>query len=278
MKKGIKIWMAAAVAAILCISAAGCGLLKEAVKRNREGKEQCTVNEEDASRFYMGNKEYTILEDTLGRDQLGDWIGYIQKYVYLNDQNQVVLEKEIEENLTNMADLGKELPENSDCMVTFLNVFQLKDSQTEDDVVIDVGNGFHKAVTHPDDEQKSRIISFERIEAEGADDWKVNSRNCRALLRENQIYEITDIQVPEASDGKYLGNSGEHYIFDNNTGRAIPRADLMEIETVPGRLSRQQRMDWYYGGIYSLPGVEEEEAVAVKINDQFLKAVIKKEQ
>ena len=84
--------------------------------------------------------------------------------------------------------------------------------------------------------------------------------------------------MPEASDGKYLGNSGEHYIFDNNTVRAIPRADLMEIETVPGRLSRQQRMDWYYGEIYSLPGVEEEEAVAVKINDQFLKAVIKKEQ
>lgn len=280
MKRVIKLGITVAAAAVLCISAAGCGLLKEAVIRNREGKEQCAVNQKDASSFYMGNAEYTILEDTVAREQLGDWIGYFQKYVYLNDKNEVMMEKEIEESLTDredLSELSKDLPQDADCVITFMNVFQMKDSQIDDIVVVDVDDGFHMAVKNPDDNQKSKIISFHREKDEGAVKWNVNTKNCRELVNGKRIYEITDIQAPDAEDGKYLGKLGDHYLFDDNNGRVIPKEELMEIEPVPGRLSSQQRMDWYYGEIHSLPGVREEDAVAVKINDRFLKAERTKE-
>lgn len=278
MKKVIKSGIILAVAVILCISAAGCGLLKEAVIRNREGKEPCTVNQENASAFYMGNAEYTILEDTVGRQQLGDWVGYFQKYVYLNDKNQVVMETEIEASLTEipeLSELAEEMPESADCVIAFMNVFRMKDSQTDDMVIINVGDGFHTAVRNPDDLQKSKIISFHREKDGSGYDWEVNPKNCRELVTGKQIYEITDIQVPDASQGKYLGKLDDQYLLDDNSGRVIPREELMVIEPVPGRISGQQRINWHYGEIYSLPGEKEEKAVAVKINDQFLKAVIK---
>lgn len=87
MKRVIKLGITVAAAAVLCISAAGCGLLKEAVIRNREGKEQCAVNQKDASSFYMGNAEYTILEDTVAREQLGGlpvsrgWTGITGRFI-----------------------------------------------------------------------------------------------------------------------------------------------------------------------------------------------------
>ncbi|MDD2994048.1 MAG: NisI/SpaI family lantibiotic immunity lipoprotein, partial [Pygmaiobacter sp.] len=72
--------------------------------------------------------------------------------------------------------------------------------------------------------------------------------------------------------GTYITVIAESRVFDTETKRAIPQEDLTKVEVVPGALSQQQRVSWVYSNVYEIVGEETQDAIAVEINDQYLRA------
>ena len=64
----------------------------------------------------------------------------------------------------------------------------------------------------------------------------------------------------------------ESITFDNNTKREIPKSKLMKVELEPKELSKQQRITWNYGKIYSIK--ENNNTIAVEINNKYYLAEI----
>ena len=74
----------------IIIIGSGCAA-KKAVLEN-QGKTECYLDEKDATKFIYNGQQYTILNNTVDKNSLGDWIGFIQKYVAL-DENYNILKK-----------------------------------------------------------------------------------------------------------------------------------------------------------------------------------------
>lgn len=252
---------------ILCFGMSGCSILENEITNRRNEREYCTLNEKNATIFTYNGKEYTILEDTVARDGLGAWVGYIQKFAVLDKQNAVLELREIELSTSSIGNL----PDETACVVQFFNIYIDKDTDSQN-LIIDVNGGFHKAIPKEQANDTTEIISFEELDTASDGSISIHFENCTQIVYAGNVYQITEIIIGENELDTFLGVIAEHRVFDADTNREIPKSDLGKIETIPGELSQQVRISWSYGTVYSISNTKKSQSIAIEINDKYLRA------
>lgn len=255
------------LAVLLCFGASGCSLLENEIDNRRNEREYCTLNKKDATIFTYSGKEYAILEDTVARDALGSWVGYIQKFAVLDKQNAVLELRDVE--LSESA-IGN-IPDKAAYVVQFFNIYLDKDTDGQN-LIIDVDGGFHKAIPKEQANDTSTIIAFEELDTASDGSISIHSENCTQIVYLGNVYQITETTIDEHMLDTFLGVIAEHRVFDANTNREIPKSELGKIETTPGELSQQVRTSWSYGTVYSISNTNKSQSIAIEINNQYLRA------
>ena len=252
--------------AVLAVGLAGCSLLDDEIARRKSEREECVLNTSDAAVFTYSGTEYLILQQTAEQSAATAWVGYLQKFAVV-DENRAVLEL----REPGLAGAAQSLPAGAASVVQFFNIYQ--NGQQQDSLLIDVNGAFHKAVPKAQ-AGDAAVIVFEPLaqSGSGSDTVSIRDEDCTQLTFAGGIYQITQTPVAQDQLGAYLTVIAQSRVFDTETKRAIPKEDLTELEVVPGALSQQQRVSWVYSNVYAIAGEETQDAIAVEINSQYLRA------
>lgn len=241
--------------------------MENEIDKRRNEHEYCTLNEKDATIFTYNDKEYTILDDTVERDALGAWVGYIQKFAVLDKQYSVLELWDIKLPKSPMSNL----PDETAYVVQFFNIYANNDTDSQS-LIIYVNGDFHKATPKEQVTDTNAIISFDGLHRKSEGLISIHSENCTQIIYADKTYIITKIIIGENELDICLGFIGAHRIFDTNTNREIPLSDLEKIEISPGELSEQVRTTWSYGAVYSINNTDKSKSIAIEINNKYLRA------
>lgn len=242
----------------ICFSMSSCAMLEEEIATRKEDKEYCALNENNASKFMYGGNEHLILSETTSRDNLGAWVGYIQKYAMLDEEYAVLDLRDIDADASHLQNL----PEDTAYVVQFFNIYTGK----ENELVVDVNGGLYKAVPVAQSNGKLPIV-FETNDSLNASKVSINPTNCTQILIGESRYQITETEIERSKLRKYLGVIGQHKVFDLDTLLEIPRDELNQMEVLPDELTEQNRVSWYYGLVYATEN--DDTSVAIQINNVY---------
>ncbi len=76
---------------VVCFSMTGCSL-QDKIEEYSKDKEQCNLNTGNVTQFSYKGVSYTILEDTVTNDGLGEWVGYIRRLTAVDEAGKVLLQ------------------------------------------------------------------------------------------------------------------------------------------------------------------------------------------
>ena len=262
MKKFISILLM-----LICLATSGCSLLDNEIANKKSSRENCTLNEKNAALFSYGGTEYLILENTVDKNALGEWVGYIQKLAILDNQYTVLELREIA--LSELA--ASNLPDEAMYLVSFLNIYA-DDALNSQNLIVNVNDAFHVAVPKEQADNTMQTIAFAELRSDWDGEIVINPKNCTQIMYMGKMYQITETIINENELDIYLGVIGTHITFDANTNQEIPQSELKKIEITPGKLSQQERNTWNLGLVYSIAHTESNRSIAVQINDQYIQA------
>ena len=257
---------------IISMSFIGCGIVDKYIDYSKKGKVICTINNEDGTQFIYNGIKYTVLNEIIDNENIGEWVGYIQKYVVMDSNCKVLKEKEITSKvIKDLKEIAEGVENEAKYIVPYNNVYTIKGNQNYNELIVIANGKLHKAITSRNVTDNSLIIKFETIDNEG-NNVTINPNNCTQILSGEKTYQITNKTIDSRKLGEYLGIMPESITFDNNTKREIPKSELMKVELEPKELSKQQRITWNYGKIYSIK--ENNNTIAVEINNKYYLAEI----
>lgn len=274
-EKGLFIMISVLLISLFC---SGCTFRREFLE-NR-GKEECFLDEEDATGFIYQGQRYTILNEEVDNSDLGEWIGYIQKYVALDHNYKIIKMQDVSTNVVkDLQDLADDSKQVS-YYVPFMNIYRQKDAGALSSLIIDVNNAFHRAILAENIKDSNTVIIYSNnSDTNGevllSDKPVINKKDFRQLKWKNRTYELTEQTVPNELLGDYIGELSENVVFDMETGKEIPEDDLSGVEIFPGYISNQKRAYRIYGSVYSVNGSDEKN-LAVEVNYKYVYAKLKK--
>lgn len=248
--------------AVLCFGISGCSVTNDVITDRKNAREECILNEQDASLFTYNGTEYRILEETKDTDKLGAWVGYIQKLAVLDRKNAVLETRKLD-----VSDFKTNLPDQAAYVIQFLNIY--KDNTDNSHLIIDVNDGYHKAVPR-EDAGSAEIIKFEALQNDIDGEITVLTTNCTQIQYGNHLYQISNKEINHNNLDTYLGVIGTAKVFDSKTKQEISKDKLSKTEIQPGELSRQERVSWTYGTVFSISNIEKSDSIAVEINNRYL--------
>lgn len=127
-----------------CTILSGCGFLQDKIEEYSSDKEQCFLITDNATQFLYKGETYTILDDTVPNENLGDWIGYIRQLAVVDETGNVLFQEYIEETTFHtLEDLSDKITQDA-YLIPYLNVYT--PSQTASYLIVDVNGAYHKAV------------------------------------------------------------------------------------------------------------------------------------
>ncbi|WP_167956834.1 NisI/SpaI family lantibiotic immunity lipoprotein [Anaerosporobacter faecicola] len=262
------------VLVVICICSllSGCSAYEYMVDKYAKNKEHCALNEEDITRFTFKDTEYTILNDVLTEEDITEWVGYIRKYVTIDEEGSILQLIEINNSL--LDSLSELADDESDAayIIPYLNVYRSSDEGTY--LVVDVNGSYHKAIPSEAVTEQDTVYDFMAEAKNTCEDFKVNPQNATQLLSGDLVYQITSEVVEEEQLGNYLDILAKSVVFDADTKVPLTKKELNHID-VYGTESEQKRELWNYMDIYEIKGVEPTEAVAVQINQLYYRAECK---
>lgn len=251
--------------ACLCSFLSGCSPLKNEMNQYSYDKEQCDLVSENVTQFTYKDEIYTILEHTVSNGELGEWLGYIRQLAAVSEDGEILLQENIEDaSFGALSDLAGKAPD-AKYIIPFLNVYALPESDAH--LIVDVSGGYHEAVPASQLTEKDTVFDF-RAAAESDSSFKVNPQNATQLLWGEQIYQVTEETVPTDQLSNYLDILNATVIFDINSKHPLSKEELDATDWT-GSSSSQQRERWFYMDVYEISGTDREEAVAVKVNNQY---------
>lgn len=259
-------------------SCSGCALKKQIM--TKQGKQECYLDDTDATKFTYNGQQYTILNDIIESSELGDWVGFIQKYAALDNNYKILNMQDMGTNIT--GDL-KKLAEQSNqaaYYIPYLNVYRLKNNTGSTTLIIDVDNAFHRAVLSESiKEGDFKIIFSSEINTNNenlTDDVPTINRNdLRKLLWNGNTYKITEQEVPDELLGDYLCTISENVTFDAETGKELTKDELNNVEVMPKDISNKIRENRIYGSVYTLKDGYDS-SLAIEVNYKYVYARIEK--
>lgn len=157
MKRKVKFASGLFMSAVLCVVLAGCAPLQKEIEEYSGDKELCSLNTENVTQFTCREERYTILEDTVSNDSLGEWVGYIRKLAVIDENGKILLQESMERiTLRRMADLADSAP-NAAYMISFLNVYA---AEGDSYLIVDVDGEYHKAISTDAVSESDLIFDF----------------------------------------------------------------------------------------------------------------------
>lgn len=243
----------------------GCSVLEKEIDEYSKDKEQCVLNTDNVTQFAYKGDSYTILDDTLSNEDLGDWIGYIRKLAVIDSNGKILLQQDTEKaSFKTLADIADSEPEAA-YIIPFLNVYTVKNANTQE-LIVDANGGYHKAVPNGSVTDKNIIFRYNQ-QTEGG--FSINTQDCTQLLCSGKVYQITDEIISNENIGKYLDIIAESYTFDSDTKLQIPKKELYFIDWSGKEQSSQKREQWTIGDIHEILGKDRLDSVAVEINSEY---------
>lgn len=260
--------MAAAVGLL-----AGCGAPTKALEQRMKDKEECTLEIEDVMRVTYDGTGYVLLKETAQKEEVGTWVGYIQKLVGVEKTGKVLFCEELLQGLDKMA----EIDQSADLVVTFLNVYQTREEDKEV-LLVDVNGNYQKAVTEEMLEDKGEPLFVADLldSYETAGDFAINQENATQLVCGEAVYQVTDEEVPLDQLGVYLDCIAQRVTFDSDTKEIIASGELGRIDWMGEEEAKRGRTVWLYTDVYEIQGTEKTSMVAVRVNGDYRVAKIRR--
>lgn len=247
----------------------GCSVISQKIEQYSSGKEECSLNTDNVAQFTYKEKYYTILEDTVSKEEIGSWVGYIRKLAVLDANGKILLQQDTEKTtLKSLADIADTQPDAA-YMIPFFNVYACTDEMVPE-LIVNANGEYHKAIPSDSVTDSDDIFRYDRQQAVASDgDFSVNPQDCTQLIRADQVYQITDETVPDEQVGEYLDVIAKSIIFDKDTKQEIPEKDLEAMDWDGNGLSTQKRENWFYGEVHAIQNTDASDSVAVEINSEY---------
>ncbi len=268
MRNGTIFLKAAVTACCIVVMAGGCNIREKQVEEYAMGKERCELNEEDVTRFWLKETEYTILEETVENADLGEWVGYIRQYVAVDEKGGILLQENVEEvSPWTLTKLGR-IDSKTAHIITFLNVYE--EPENRDCVLVDVNGEYHKARVTASVTDTDIVFDIQTEGQNGRKEFVMNPENATQLLCDETVYQVTSETVEEQQLGKSLDLLAQTVTYDTETKCPLSKEDLKKVDWLG--TSSQKREQRIYMEVREITGTDVEEAVAVKVNREYLVA------
>lgn len=247
----------------------GCSVVENKIKDYSSDKEECSLNSDNVTQFTYKEKNYTILEDTVSKEDLGSWVGYIRKLAVLDADGKILLQQDaVKTTLRTLADIADTQPDAA-YLIPFLNVYACQD-ETAQELIVDANGEYHKAILSDSVTDADNVFDYSKQQSVTSDgEFSVNPQDCTQLVRADQVYQITDKTVPDDQLGEYLDVIAKSIVFDKETKLEIPKEDLLKMDWDGKGSSKQQRESWAYGEVRSIKNTDASNSVAVEINSKY---------
>lgn len=244
---------------------AGCGMPEKLIEQRMQEKEECSLEIGETVQVTYDGNAYVILKETASDEEVGKWVGYIQKLVGVDEAGEVLFQEEFPPRLEETEKTEAAL------VVTFLNVYQTKEND-KDILLVDVNGNYQKAVPGEEVEEGRETLRLaDMMEAyEAAGDFKVNPQNATQLLCGDEvIYQVTDEEVTAEQLGLYLDCVAQSVTFDSDTKEILTSEERSKIDWTGGEEAKEGRTTWLYTDVYEIQGADKSSMVAVKINGDY---------
>lgn len=250
----------------LCCVMTGCSALSNGIREYSSDKVQCYLVNEDVTQFIYKGESYTILNNTVSNDGLGEWIGYIRQLAAVDESGTVLVHEAIETaSFKTLSDLADKAPD-ARYIIPFLNVYAVPNNASY--LIVDVNGGYHEAEPSNQITAEDEIFDFKTAAENAGASYAVNPQNAMQLICGDRTYQVTEEIVPAEHLGVYLDILNETVTFDADSKRPLSKNELNEIDWT-GTSSGQQRKRWLYMDVYEISGTDTSDAVVVKVNNQY---------
>lgn len=105
---------------------------------------------------------------------------------------------------------------------------------------------------------------------DSGDDILIDDNNCRRIFYRGEAYYITSEEVSSDKVGVYIDNLAEVRLFDAETGKKISNEERYAIYN---KGEAKDRVNWFYGEVYSIKNSKDDESLVVKINNVYRRAM-----
>lgn len=256
-------------AVLLTCLLSGCSVLSQKIEQYSRDKEECSLNIDNVTQFTYKEKCYTILEDTISKENLGSWVGYIRKLAVIDEKGKILLQQDTEKTtIKTLADISDKQP-NAFAIIPFLIVYESKDS-SEEGLIVDASGRYHKAKLSDSVTDADNIFNYSKQRSVTSDgEFSVNPKDCTQLIMADKVYQITDETVSDEQIGEYRDVIAQSIVFDKGTKLEIPKKDLLKTDRDGKGSSKQQRESWAYGEVRTIQNTDVSNSVAVEINSKY---------
>lgn len=266
MNKMMKALCTMLLMSCLCFLFSGCSFVKEQINEYADDKEPCVLNHGDVTQFTYKGDRYTILDDTMKNENLGEWLGYIRQLVAVDNTGAIVVQENIEDSTFHaLSDLAEKAPD-AKYIIPFLNVYA--DPSNASNLIVDVNGEYHKATLSNQLTGTETIFDFRIAAEKAASDFEPNSTNATQIICDNRVYQVTTETVSKEQLGNYMDILAEKVIFDADTKLPLTKEEMNQIDWT-GNSSEQTRESWFYVDVYEISDTDPADAVAVKVNNQY---------
>lgn len=266
-----KMWITTSALLMLTLSVllTGCNTFQQKVDEYSADKEQCFLNTENITQFTYKGQSYTILEETVSNDILGEWIGYIRELTAVDENGKILIQENIEKTtFKSLTDLTEKAP-NAAYIIPFLNVYAESNDTTY--LIVDVNGGYHKAIPSNTVTEESAVFNYKNTNQEEKGGFVINPNNATQLIHNDVTYQVTSETVSKDKLGNYIDVIAENITFDADTKKPLSKDEMDSIDW--SGTSNQSRENWVYVDVYEVSGKSVTETVAVKVNNQYHLAV-----
>lgn len=255
----------------LCAILVSCSTIKDRITEYSSYKEQCFLDSEDVTKFIYNGNSYSILDDIVSNENLGEWIGYIRQLAAVDEEGTILVQENIEDiSFETLTDLADKAPD-AKYIIPFLNVYAAPNDASY--LIIDVNAGYHKAVPSRQITDIDCIFNFKAATEKSSGRYEINPQNATQLICGNKIYQVTSELVSKEKIGIYIDILAEKVTFDAETKIQLTKDELNKVEW-SGTSSRQKRENWFYMDVHEIFSIDRSEAVAVKVNNQYYVAKV----
>lgn len=259
-----KCFILAFITVLICSIFAGCSLTKG--KDNLKNVKECELDSGDVTKFTYDKKVYRILNENVSDDKIGSIVGSIKKVAILNKNGEIIGQVDI-----GFKELSKvkEKYEDAAGIVNFLNVYKSADSDSY--LIVDADGNYKKAVLADTVKDEKQYFNYKECikSSEDTGDFTVSSENAAKILSGSITYDVTDEIISKDKLDTYLSCISKDITFDKDTKKPLSTKELSKVDVSGKNESSQNRDEWFYTDVYSIQGVDENSAVAVKINEKF---------
>lgn len=250
---------------LLCFLIAGCATLENRINDFSKDKVPCYLNTENVTQFTYEEHNYTILNDTVSNGDLGDWIGYIRQLVAVDESGRILLQENIvDATFQTLADLPDKASDAA-YIIPFLNVYTAPNDNAY--LIVDVNGGYYKAIPSETVTDANVVFDYKETGKTISGEFAINPQNATQLICDGVTYQVMPEVVDSDKIGTFLTVLAQNVTFDNDTKKALSKKELNRIDW--SGQNNQERISWFYTGVYEVTGFDPTEAVAVMVNDQY---------